>query len=75
MKAQAAEADEQRKAKLNERITQLQADIAAAQQRFDDWEAAGDAAWDAHEKLMDEAIASYWHTFDEIENDYEKYTD
>jgi uncharacterized membrane protein len=75
LKTQAAQAQGQAKDKLNQHVAKLQAGLAAAQQRFDEWEAEGDAAWEMHEKLIDEAIASYWHIFNTTEDEYKKYTD
>ena len=71
MKAQAAQADEQRKAKLNARVAKLQADIAAEQQRIDQMEQADDAAWDVMAKGINDAIDAYWAAIDEAANEIE----
>jgi uncharacterized membrane protein len=65
LRTQAAEAEEQAKADLNQRIAKLQADIAAERQRIEQMEKAEDEAWNVMAKSINDAINAYWAAIDE----------
>lgn len=69
LKTHAAQAQEQAKADLDQRVAKLQADIAAEQQRIDQMEKADDAAWAEMAKGINEAINGYWAAIDEAANE------
>ena len=70
LRTQALNAEDEAKAKLNQRITELQADWDAEQRRLDQLDAAYGEAWDTMVNSIDEAIITYEAAAREAEAEY-----
>jgi uncharacterized membrane protein len=70
LRTQALNAEGEAKAKLNQRITELQANWDAEQRRLDQLDAAYGEAWDTMVNSIDEAIVTYEAAAREAEADY-----